>query len=450
MNRIALAVLGAAVAATAVAPVTMVARAAVMAPAAHKPSPSPSRKSSPRPSHTPSPNPARKHPGGKPHEKHARSPLPHPVPTMPNPTRNCPGQRAAVRVSREPWAQRALGFSNVWPLTQGKGVTVAVVDSGVDYNRQLVGRVTAIDLTKTGLADCVGHGSEVAAIIAASDLQAEGMPFEGVAPAARILSVKVNAQDTGSNLLLAEGIRDAVLLGAQVINVSVTSPSTPALQSAVELALRKNVVIVAAGGNDGTATGTGPFYPASYPGVLSVGAVDSTGALAPFSDQKSHVSVTAPGVNVTSAFPGGYQQGDLSGTSYATAFVSGIVALLRSLEPQLPAQQVVARIEATADGGTGPGSGNGLVNPVEAITAILGGGSGQSPSPQAAAPVSVSRKLPPDRTAHAAYEVTGGSLGVAAIVALGAIVWREGRRRRWSTGRVRDSASDSPADHVWP
>lgn len=423
MNRIALVVLGAALATTAVAPVATAAPAA----AAHRPSPKPSHKPSPR------------HSVGKRHQ-HARSPFPKPVATMPTPTRNCPGQRGAARVSREPWAQRALGFSNVWPLTQGKGVTVAVVDSGVDYSRQLAGRVTAIDLTKTGLADCVGHGTAVAAIIAASDLQAQGMPFEGVAPAARILSVKVNAEDTGSNLLLAEGIRAAATLGAQVINVSITSRDTPALRSAVEFALGKNVVIVAAGGNDGTSTGTGPFYPASYPGVLSVGAVDESGALAPFSDRKSRVAVTAPGVNVTSAFPGGYQQDDLTGTSYATPFVSGVVALMRSLYPQLTAQQVVARIEATADGGTGPGTGYGLVSPVEAVTAILGGQSGQpgpSPSPLATAPVPVSRTLPPDPTTGVALAAVGGSLGVAALVVIGAVIGSAGRRRRWRSGRPR-------------
>lgn len=358
---------------------------------------------------------------------------------------------AASRVTRVPWAQRALGFSDVWPQTRGKGVTVAVVDSGVDFSRQLVGRVTAYDFTGTGLADCVGHGTAVAAIIAASDIRARGVPFEGVAPAATILSVKVSNEDTTSRILLAEGIRYAVLRGAQVINVSITSPSTPALRSAVEFALRSNVVIVAAGGNDGTATGTGPFYPASYPGVLSVGAVDSSGALAAFSDRKSHVMVTAPGVNVTSAFPGGYQQDSLSGTSYAAPFVSGLAALVRSRYPWLSARQVVARIEATADGGTGPGTGNGLINPVEAVTAILHRRPAASPSPLATAPVSVSRTPPPDPTTRLALEVAGGSLGAAFVVAVGTVVYREGRRRRWRAeraGSVQDSAEGGLADNL--
>lgn len=422
MSRIAAAVLGAALAAMAVVPVTAAVAASQPSP---KPTATPRKTSPPR--------------------------VPVPVAKMPTPTQNCPGLPAASRVTRVPWAQRALGFSNVWSQTRGKGVTVAVVDSGVDFSRQLVGRVTAYDFTGTGLADCVGHGTAVAAIIAASDIRARGVPFEGVAPAATILSVKVSNEDTTSRILLAEGIRYAVLRGAQVINVSITSPNTPELRSAVEFALHKNVVIVAAGGNDGTTTGTGPFYPASYPGVLSVGAVDSSGALAAFSDRKSHVMVTAPGVNVTSAFPGGYQQDNLSGTSYAAPFVSGIAALVRSRYPLLRARQVVARIEATADGGTGPGTGNGLVNPVEAVTAILRRRPVRSPSPLATAPVSVSRTPPPDPTTRLTLEVAGGSLGAAFLVALGTVVYREGRRRRWRAQRAgssQDSAEGSLADNL--
>ncbi len=430
MSRIAVAVLGAALAATAAAPVVTTApQAAARAVAARAVATRAAARRAPA----------------------ARAPrAPVPVASMPGPTQNCPGTAAASRVTQEPWAQSALGFSDVWPLIQGRGVTVAVVDSGVDFSRQLVGRVTAIDLTGTGLQDCLGHGTEIAAIIAASDIRAQGMPFEGVAPAARILSVKVNSQDTGSALTLAKGIRDAVIRGAQVINVSITTASTPALRQAVDFALRRDVVIVAAGGNDTSSTGTGPFYPASYPGVLSVGAVDSTGALAQVSDLRSHVAVTAPGVNVTSAFPGGYQQDNLTGTSYAAAFVSGVVALVRAHYPGLSARRVVARIVATADGGTGPGTGNGLVNPVEAVTAVLGGGSAQGLSPSATGSVSVSRTLPPDRTASGALEVAAGALGAAALAALGAVVFRAGRRRRWRAGRTRIPAGGGPADRPWP
>ncbi len=280
-----------------------------------------------------------------------------------------------------------LDFSSVWDLTRGAGVIVAVVDSGVDANPQFGQRVIpGPDLAAAdpagggpdgpGNADCVGHGTSMASIIAAAP--ATGVSFTGVAPAARILSIKISNSDTFPTGVTPQAIRAAVLLGASVINLSLaTADDVPALRSAVDFALRSNVVVVAAVGNDlqaghpaaGTdeAIGSGPFYPAAYPGVLSVGAVGPGGSLASFSDRRTPVSVTAPGVNVTSAYPGTFPDAydpAGNGTSFAAAFVSGVVALVRSYHPRLDEAQVVARIEATADGGAGPGTGYGLVNPV--------------------------------------------------------------------------------------
>jgi type VII secretion-associated serine protease mycosin len=443
MSRIAVVMLGVALMAAIPAPAVAAARSAAQSPgaAAAKPSPKPSAKPSPRRSPRPPAQPSRPAPPS----------LPTPVPSEPRPTQQCPGQ-GSPRVRTQPWAQQALDFSSAWPLAQGRGVTVAVVDSGVDYSPQLAGKVTAVDLTGTGFQDCVGHGTEIAAIIAASDMQAQGVPFEGVAPGARILSVKVNSADQGSSVLMAQGIRNAASLGARVINVSITTRDTPVLRSAVTFALSQGAVIVAAGGNDTTTTGVGPFYPASYPGVLSVGAVASDGSLAPISDQRSHVAVTAPGVNVTSACPGGYQQDNLTGTSYATAFVSGVAALLRSRYPGMAAAQVVRRIEATANGGSGPGTGDGLVNPLQAVTAILPARAAPSPSPSVRPqPVSVSRARPPDRATPAtAAKVTAGALGAAVLVALGAVVISQGRRRRWRAGRTEvPAAGGDVADDPW-
>jgi membrane-anchored mycosin MYCP len=388
--------------------------------AASKPSPKPSSKpSKPKPPATPS--------------------APTPVPTEPGPSQQCgDSNQVTKKVKSVPWAQKALDWGSVWPLTKGKGVKVAVVDSGVDGNPQLAGKVTAINLTSTGFQDCSGegHGTAIAGIIAAG-VQAQGNPFEGVAPDAKILSVKVFTEtQSNSSATMAQGIRDATLLGAQVINVSMTTRSSPVLRSAVNFALGKNVVIVASGGNDTQQTGVGPFYPASYPGVLSVGAVDQSGALAPFSDQRSRVAVTAPGVGITSAAPGGYSVNSLSGTSFATAFVSGIAALVRARYPSLTGAEVVARIKETADGNTGPGTGDGLVNPLQAVTAILAPAATQSPSPSPRPQaVAVDQAPPPDLAAQrTALEVAAITLGLAGMVAIGAVVIREGRRRRWRAG----------------
>ena len=365
-----------------------------------------------------------------------------PAGQLPGPTAGCPSGRGVAAPTVTPWGQQALSFSSVWGLTQGAGVTVAVIDSGVDANPQFGGRVTAgPDLSGeiAGIpagADCVGHGTAVASIIAAAPRA--GVSFTGVAPRAQIVSIKITNTETGiSSGVTATAIRDAVGLGASVINLSLAAENTPALQSAVQFAQASNVVVVAAAGNDADG-GTGPFYPAAYPGVLSVGAVAPDGSLAPFSDTRTPVSVTAPGVDIVSAYPGEYPDAyslEDNGTSFATAFVSGVAALVRASHPDFRAAQVVAWIEETADGAAGPGTGHGLVNPVQAVTAVLahdGAGAGR-----AAQHVLVSRPAPPGTGARTrAMTIAGGALGLALVVIAAAAVIPAGRRRGWRAGRV--------------
>jgi type VII secretion-associated serine protease mycosin len=335
-------------------------------------------------------------------------------------------------------------MAGAWAVSQGHGITVAVVDSGVDYSPQLAGRVSAIDLTGQGPRDCVGHGTAVASLIAASDARARGIPFYGVAPAARILSVKVNTGETGFSRLLAQGIRDAATAGAQVINVSVqTAVSSPALRSAVVFAQRRDAVVVAAAGNDNPGSGVGPYYPASYPGVISVGAVDQAGTLASYTDRKTRVSVTAPGANVASAWPGGYNPAN-QGTSFAAAFVSGVTALVRAAYPRLTAAAVIRRVEATADGPAGAHTGAGLVNAVQAVTGVL---PEPAVSPAAAPqPVAIPRPARPNPFTRAlALSITGGALAVAILVAVAAYVIPRGRRRHWRpAGQTRAGGPPAP------
>ena len=195
----------------------------------------------------------------------------------------------------------------------------------------------------------------------------------------------------------------------------------------------------------------GPFYPAAYPSVLSVGAVEQDGSLAPFSDTRTPVSVTAPGTNITAAvpgtFPGEYESGQ-AGTSFAAAFVAGVAALVRTFYPNLDAAQVVARIEATADGAAGPGTGNGMVNPVQAVTAVLPAAALAGATSGAArnqGPVQITRAAPPDTfTRTVAMSVTAGAFALAVAVISAAIVIPAGRRRRWRPGDV-PSASGRPS-----
>ena len=391
--------------------------------------------------------------------------------SLPGPLPGCPPQQGVAAPASTPWAQQMLRFSSVWHLTGGGGVTVAVVDSGVDASPQFGRRViTGPDLAAAGPAgataryprnaDCVGHGTSMASIIGAAPVA--GVSFTGVAPAARILSIKISSSDTFPTAVTPQAIRDAVKLGASVINLSLaTADDVPALRSAVDFALRSNVVVVAAAGNDAqqagggqggnTAGASGPFYPAAYPGVLSVGAVGPDGALASFSDRQTPVSVTAPGVNITSAYPGVFPDAYdpvQNGTSFAAAFVSGVAALVRSCYPRLDEAQVVARIEATARGPAGPGTGHGLVNPVRAVTAALpparfaGGASpgpasanasasaasgGQNGHPRHTAPARAAPSGPSARTV--ALAVIAGSFGLMIVVAAARVIPAARRRR---------------------
>jgi membrane-anchored mycosin MYCP len=360
---------------------------------------------------------------------------------LPGPAADCPGQPGAGPSTATPWAQKALSFTSVWNQTRGAGVTVAVIDSGVDANPQFGDRVTAgPDLTPAvpGVpagADCVGHGTAVASIIAAAPRA--GTAFSGVAPAARVLSIKITDAETITGTVTATAIRDAVDMGASVINLSLADGNTAELRSAVQFALANNVVLVAAAGNDSSSNGKGPFYPAAYPGVLSVGAIAQDGSLATFSDTRTPVTVTAPGVSVASAYPGTYPRAyayDDNGTSFATAFVSGVVALVRAANPDMPAAQVVARVAATADGTAGAGTGHGLVNPVQAVTAVIPPAAGRPAAP--ARPVAVTRAAPPDtRPRRLALDIAGGALGLGLLVAAVVVVIPAGRRRHWRAGR---------------
>jgi type VII secretion-associated serine protease mycosin len=261
--------------------------------------------------------------------------------------------------------------TRVWPLTQGAGVRVAVLDSGVqaslaDLHGAVVPGGDTTGAGTHGLTDDNdaedGHGTAMAALIAGQG--AGGGPV-GIAPAAKILPVRVGGLHGitlgGTDSTLAAGIRYAVAHGAQVINMSVggvtSSPSgcDPVIQDGVAYALEHNVVVVAAAGNLGR-SGNPPQTPASCAGVLAVGAVNPDLTLWPDSEQQPYVAVTAPGNQVGFLgmdgryFPDGY------GTSDAAALVSGAVALVRSRYPSMPWYQVVARIISTAlpKGGTVP------------------------------------------------------------------------------------------------
>jgi len=341
-----------------------------------------------------------------------------------------------------PWAQTRLGFQQqAWQISQGDHVTVAVIDSGLDVRQPQIAKIR----TKPGVnvipgfavgdtTDCYGHGTAVAGIIAAPKVT--GTAFVGVAPLATILPIKqTNTQDdkSGTAAGLAQGIEDAIVRDAKVINISVTVVvDSPRLKAAVADAARHDIVIVAAAGNDGTSSNL-PAYPAAYspqfPNILAVSATDQNDQVAAFSDSGSYVSVGAPGAAVEVPLPGAGFKLDASGTSFAAPFVSGTAALVRSAFPKLTAVQVCARIKATADppGIAVPNRlyGYGVVNPNLALTAIRDDAApapvvvkpSPLPAPRAAAPAD--RHLQ-----HLATAIGLILLGLTVLAALGASVIR--------------------------
>lgn len=377
---------------------------------------------------------------------------PPPPPPTPCPT---PRSYPASHLQGVPWAQAMLKFTNAWPRTKGRGVKIAVVDSGVDRTHpQLAGKVVKhVDLTHTHDTDCYGHGTEVAGIIVGRDERntKAQIPFVGVAPEAQIISVKVqDGENSGDNgTLLARGIEEAVNYGADIINVSIFNTDYPLLRHAVRYAQQHDVLIVAAAGNWDPAKKAGEqeAYPATYRGVLSVGALDQNGAVASFSNDKSRVDVAAPGANITSTVARGYV-GQLDGTSFAAPYVAGVAALVKASHRRLTSQQIINRIVRTAGGSVGPGSGNGIVNPYLAVTDPGNDNAGPSPTRQAVAqPVDIGGPAPVDHHAR----TVGGIVAVAALggtilVVFGGVVAPMGARRKWRPGRAPALATDYNED----
>ncbi|HEY9474321.1 MAG TPA: S8 family serine peptidase, partial [Mycobacteriales bacterium] len=270
--------------------------------------------------------------------------------------------------------------NRVWPVSRGAGVTVAVLDTGVNAALpDLAGQVLpGGDATGGGTdgrtdTDPDGHGTSMAAFIAA---QGRGTDMLGVAPEARILPVVTQNDRTDPPKTYANAIRFAVDHGARVLNMSIGANGSifpghcPAqVQDAVRYAVEHGAVVVAAAGNE-RQQGNPPDYPAACVGVLAVGAIDNTLAAWSDTEQQSYVDVAGPGVG-TVTINGKGQVVVGAGTSDATALVSGAVALVWSKFPKLTNRQVVARILASVRDAGPPGrddlTGTGVVRPSHAL-----------------------------------------------------------------------------------
>jgi membrane-anchored mycosin MYCP len=382
----------------------------------------------------------------------------------------------------------ALDLAGAWRHSRGEGQTVAVIDTGVQPGPRLPNVDPGGDYIQStdGLTDCDGHGTLVAGLIA-------GQPgddgFSGVAPRARILSIRQNsaafsprspgrdqevARAETDVATLASAVVRAADLGAGVINISVVTclaANKPIDQAELGAALRyaaveKDAVIVAAAGNQrgGLTTGSTcesnpladaglPDDPRNWSGVtsvsipswwqpyvLSVGSLTPAGQPSDFTMAGPWLGIAAPGEGITSvsnAPDGGLANGlpdreqqysPIRGTSYAAAYVSGVAALVRSRFPQLSAQQVVQRLTATAHGSPRSPSnvvGAGSVDPVAALTWDV--------AETAAAQTVASKQLaappaPPERDNTPRIAAFAGA-GALALIALATVAFGADRRK---------------------
>ncbi|MER5196592.1 type VII secretion-associated serine protease mycosin [Streptomyces sp. NPDC002755] len=364
-----------------------------------------------------------------------------------------PSTAYADGIRAKQWALEALHTQEVWQTTKGGGITVAVLDTGVEADHpDLAGNVlTGKDMVGFGAGPgdraWARHGTAMASIIAGHGHgygNADGVL--GIAPEAKILPVRViledgdaqrtKARNTRGNAL-AEGIRWAADQGADVINLSLGDDSAsahpePAEDEAVQYALKKGSVVVASAGNGGE-KGDHISYPAAYPGVIAATAVDRYGTRASFSTRRWYATVSAPGVDVVIADPDHkYYEG--WGTSAASAFVSGAVALIKGAHPGLTPAQIKKLLEDTArnapTGGRDDSRGFGFIDPAAAIKAAAGL---EPEGLQSAAYGEQYFGSGPDKpeadddTAGWAGLLAGGAGGVLLVTAV--VLWR-GRRER--------------------
>jgi hypothetical protein len=307
--------------------------------------------------------------------------------------------RAGQGVQAQEWWLGGLHVRQAWRGTEGAGITVAVLGTGVDSRHPDLAGSVATGPDYTGSGRTAGgpfwgvNGTAVAAAIAAHGHgtgRADGLL--GVAPEAKILSIRVtleyndplNSDGAMARRLpgaIARGIVYAVDHGARVIALPLdpgtaglagqgnpaAAGGSPAERTAVAYALRRNVVLVAPAGDDGQGPGL-VDYPAAYHGVIAVGAVSRSGRVASFSSRHSYVSLAAPGVGLTAAVPpDGYAR--ISSTSTSSGIVAGVAALILSRFPHLTAAQVgQALTRSTTRASTAAlGTGHGVIDAARAV-----------------------------------------------------------------------------------
>ena len=313
-----------------------------------------------------------------------------------SPCTTAPGEQDPLTASD--WAGDFIGLQEAHQFSQGRfkdtdeRVTIAIIDSGVErslegvFGDRVLPGWDVYDPSSDGGCDAYWHGTGVAAIAAG---QAQGEQFVGVAPEAEILPLRAfvgdEGADEGKSNMVASLIDDAVANGAEVINVSIALPDTPALQQAVTAAVEADVVIVAATGNENlnmdeenVPADEAKYYPANYPEVIAVGAHNPSGNFYAQTNYGENMDLMAPGEGVTVPYPGGGWVGNRSGTSFAAPYVAGAAALLKAeFGKEADPAWIEQRLKTTAihpPNDFNIYQGAGVLNVAEALTAPLAAG----------------------------------------------------------------------------
>jgi len=277
------------------------------------------------------------------------------------------------------WQLAKVGIDDTWNAIDTENeIVVAVLDTGLDVNlTDLEGRITTgYDFLRNtpDMIDTQGHGTMVSSSIAA--VANNGL---GIAGAAGMANVKIAPYRIGDATLNNDAVYAAIMDAAnreevRIINLSIGSYEYNASQAeAIAYAISKGKIIIAAAGNHGEEiAGVDPYYyPASYPGVISVGSLGLSGEIASFSQYNDAVDFYAPGESLMVMRPGN-SYGWEDGTSFSAAIVSGICADLLAQDPSLTAAEVESLLKETALGFSqaGPANGYGLVQADKALTEL--------------------------------------------------------------------------------
>jgi len=367
------------------------------------------------------------------------------------------------------WQVDRLRYDDLHAIATGKGVTVAVIDTGaaVGATPELkrislqVANFAGTDKQNNGMVDCL-HGSFVMSLLAAGKDPDTG--FSGIAPDVHVLAIRSlqeseGKEDPGPTIQAFQAAIDA---GVDIISISQQSAvDDPSYRAVVKKAVDAGILVVAAAGNSGPA---GPSYPAAYPGVMAVGMTDESDVANPNSQydpnppsgvSRMPISVAAPGGAVLGMLPQcfptdkdcppdtGPAYFSSTGTSFATPIVAGAAALVMERFPSLTAAQVKQLLENTADTpANGPGDrqlGHGIINPYRALV-----GPRPVPAPSSTPSGGGVDRVPPleqvTNTAQrdTALAVAGASLGVVGVAGVVAAALPSGRRRRWRPAGRRD------------